>query len=307
MRWISSRNGQRPDAIPGSVVAVRPRFVADGSWGEALRASLAAPLVSLATASLTASARTDSPEDLHRRERMFARWAEWLGQLRVDVDGAGRIDPHDRYVVVALHEGLADVLGLLRLPLGLRFAARDELFDWPGVGRYLSAARHVQVDTTPTRHSTLRLLNQVSEVFESGDSLVVFAQGSILGVEVAFQPGAMILARRFQRPLLPVVLTGSHRVWEHPYGSTLRFGQKISVTVLDPIPPVEMSAASFRALEREMKRVALGEAMAPVRRYRPERDGWWDGYPFEIDPDFADVKTLVDAHRNAPECRIDTD
>jgi len=46
----------------------------------------------------------------------------------------------------------------------------------------------------------------------SSDCLVAFAEGSILGVEVAFQPGAFRIARCFD---LPVVITGSHRDEEH--------------------------------------------------------------------------------------------
>lgn len=65
----------------------------------------------------------------------------------MDADGLDRVDPDERYVVVSLHEGMADVLALFRLPIGLRFAVRDELFDWPGLGRYLSAAGHVRVDS----------------------------------------------------------------------------------------------------------------------------------------------------------------
>lgn len=271
--------------------------MADGGLREKVRAGGAAPLVSAATAILRVTAATGSAETLHRRERMFARWAERLARVEIDVGGVDRIDPAEQYVVVPLHEGFADVLGLFRFPLGLRFAARDELFEWPGLGRYLEAAGHVRVDTVPSSGSARRFLEGVARVFAEGDSLVVFAQGSILGLDVAFRPGAVRVARRFGRPVLPVVLTGSHRVWEHPYRPTLHFGQRISMRVLEPIPPQSISDASFREMERAMKRAALAEGVAPARRYRPEVDGWWDGYEFEIDPDFLDLRRLVDAHR----------
>ena len=46
-----------------------------------------------------------------------------------------------------------------------------------------------------------------------------------------------------------------------------------------------------------MKARALTSA-APVRRYQPEIDGFWDGYRFAIDPDFPDVFDEVARHRS---------
>jgi 1-acyl-sn-glycerol-3-phosphate acyltransferase len=53
-----------------------------------------------------------------------------------------------------------------------------------------------------------------------------------------------------------------------------------------------------QALEREMKLLAEAGPAEP-RRYVPDRDGYWDGYAFEIDPDYPDVFTAVAAHRAA--------
>jgi 1-acyl-sn-glycerol-3-phosphate acyltransferase len=48
------------------------------------------------------------------------------------------------------------------------------------------------------------------------------------------------------------------------------------------------------ALKRRMKQLALE---ANPRRYSPQRDGFWDDYRLDIDPDFEDVWTEVQAHR----------
>ena len=47
-----------------------------------------------------------------------------------------------------------------------------------------------------------------------------------------------------------------------------------------------------------MKDLALQDGMAPVRRFVPERDGWWDGYAFEIDPDFPELAAAIEARRS---------
>ncbi len=223
---------------------------------------------------------------------------EMIGRIEIDVAGLELVDPAEQYVVAPLHEGFADALALLHLPLGLRFVARDELFDWSTLGRYLVATGHPRMETSTSLAGLRRFQRDVVDVFESGDSLVVFPQGSILGIEVAFEPGAMRISRRHERPLLPVVLTGSHRIWEHPYSPTVRFGERISMRVLEPVPADRVDSAAFRRIERTMKRMALDPSMAAPRRFVPERDGWWDDYRYAIDPDFRDVRELVEAHRD---------
>ncbi len=46
-------------------------------------------------------------------------------------------------------------------------------------------------------------------------------------------------------------------------------------------------------LQRQMKALALETS----RRYDPQRDGYWDGYVFNIDPDFPEVRNDMLKHR----------
>ena len=72
--------------------------------------------------------RRNARSALHRVERRWARRAAQYLDIRLDIEGLEHVDPHTQYVVTPLHEGFADVIALLHLPLDLRFAARDELF-----------------------------------------------------------------------------------------------------------------------------------------------------------------------------------
>lgn len=233
---------------------------------------------------------------LHRLERAWGRQAATAARIRIELIGVEHIARNQQYVVAPLHEGFADALALLRLPLDLVFAARDELFAWRYLGRYLRAAEHPLVPTHDGVSGYRALLRAAPTVFGQGESLVVFPQGTILGIESAFSAGAFHLAKRFGRPLLPVVLTGSHLVWEHPYDRGLHLGRTIRLEVLPPVPGTE-AVTRATELEREMKRRALAVVGAPVRRFEPECDGWWDDYPYEIDPSFADLHQRLAEHR----------
>ena len=191
--------------------------------------------------------------------------------------------------------GFADALALLHLPLSFTFVARDELVSFPPIGGHLSRGRHLFIRPERPALTAQNLLRGTRAAVEVGESVVLFPQGSILGIEVAFQPGAFNLARRLGRPILPVVVAGGHRVWEHPFSPTLRTNQSMTMIVLPPVPPGE--AVSQRGMiERHMKQFATASA-TPARHFDPSRDGYWDGYRYEIDLAFPDLAQRISTHR----------
>lgn len=288
-----------------SAAAARPtrtlpggHFAVDGAreWVRAW----AAFLVLFGPARLVLWLAAALPDRLHGRracraaERCWVRLAARLIGLRIRIHGLEHVDRDERYVVVSLHESFADGLALLHLPLSLTAVARDELATFPLLGAQLARGQHLFVRPERPLETTRTLRREARAAIEAGDSILLFPQGSILGIEVAFQPGAFSLARRLGRPLLPIVVTGGHRVWEHPFAPTLRTRQAMTVDVLPPVPPGD--AGSLRTVERRMKEVALASA-TPPRHFDPGRDGFWDGYRYEIDPTFPEVARRVAAHR----------
>jgi 1-acyl-sn-glycerol-3-phosphate acyltransferase len=259
-------------------------------WGVACYLPLGPPLAQLL-------GRTGQRAALHRLERWWARRVVAHLRIALDIAGLEQIDPSEAYVVAPLHESLVDPLALFHLPLPLRFAARDELFAWRVLGPYLRHTGQLCVSPERGAWSYRQLRAQARGVFAQGDSLVIFPQGTILGVETDLLGGAFALARAAQRPLLPVALSGGHRVWEHPYTPRLRYNQRISMRVLPPISAAQLQSNNLDevrvAVRRELKALALGGTMAAPRRFVPERDGYWEGYAYRIDPDFAELAAQV--------------
>jgi len=241
--------------------------------------------------------------ELHRVARWWARGVARHLAIQLDLAGLDLIDPTESYVVTPLHEGFADALGLLHLPLNLRFAARDELFGWRLFGGLLRDTEQLLLCPELGMLSYLQLRRQAPAVLDGGESLVIFPQGSILGIEIDFKAGPFALAASLGRPILPVALTGSHRVWEHPYSPRLRYGQRLSLAVLPPVMPDELRARGVEGarveVQRRLKARALDGRMAPPRRFVPERDGYWDGYAYEIDPAFPSLLDEIARHRQA--------
>lgn len=246
-------------------------------------------------------ARHGDRRALHAVERWWARRLLAHLRVRLVIEGSEQIDPRETYVVTPLHEGFADIPALLHLPLNLRFAARDEIFTWRVLGPYLRDTGQLCVTPERGRWSYRRLLLHARSVFTTGESLVIFPQGTILGIETNFLRGAFALAHAMGRPILPIALTGSHRVWEHPFTPRLRYGQQISLRVLPPVAVDQLGARDVDALRSEIqqrvKAAALSGDMAAPRHYVPARDGYWDGFAFQIDPAFPALAADVAQHR----------
>jgi 1-acyl-sn-glycerol-3-phosphate acyltransferase len=216
-------------------------------------------------------------------------------ELRVTWSGREAIDTDRQYIVLALHESFVDIPLLAAMPLDLRFTAREELFASEDFGALLRSSHHLSVPETRSPSSIRLLVARLRAAVAAGDSIVVFPQGSLLGVEVAFQPGAWRLAQMLALPVLPVAIAGTHGVWGHPFNNEVHVARNVCVTVLPPIEPSDWSADRARATERSLKRSAIETGLA--RRFDPHRDGWWDEYAFEIDPDFDGLKRQIEAHR----------
>ncbi len=301
----------QPPMTPDHTASVAPAgasrillggHLAVGSTREWLRA-WAAVLILLGPARLILRIATVLPNLLPIRgraacraaERWWARLAARLLGLSMHINGLEHIDLDEQYVVVALHEGFADGLAILHLPLSFTVVARDELAAFPVLGGHLKRGRHILIRPERPVSTTRSLLRDARAAIESGESVLLFPQGSILGIEVAFQPGAFNLAERLGRPILPVVVTGGHRVWEHPFSPRLRTNQSMSLTVFPPVPPEEVTARRGM-IERSMKQAALASA-TPPRHFDPGRDGYWDDYRYEIDLAFPDLAQRIATHR----------
>jgi len=295
--WFSQYPAVMALKLPGG------RFEVDGALQWLRAAGGAGLLLGPGAWAVTGAARWGSRAALHRAEQRWARQARRVLGMELEIRGLADL-PQRPCVVASLHEGFADAIALLHLPVPLTFPARDELHHWKVLGRYLERSAQPVMSTSSPVAAYRSLLRGARAAVTRGESVAVFPQGSILGVEVAFRRGAFRLADRLGIPLVPVVITGTHQVWEHPYSPRLRFGCRVEVDVL-PFPEIGGSEEAAPRLEQEMRGVALRPGRAPARRFDPLRDGFWDGYDYTIDPAFEGLATLVADHRDEVKARRD--
>ena len=63
-------------------------------------------------------------------------------------------------------------------------------------------------------------------------------------------------------------------------------------------PAADQTLHPGTILVAEPEDLALAAVDAPARRFVPSRDGYWDGYAYEIDPMFSELAADVARHRS---------
>ena len=238
---------------------------------------------------------------LHALERWWARGVSRHLAIQLDVSGLEHIDPTEPYIVTPLHEGFADVLALLQLPLDLRFVARDELFEWPYFGGLLRDTGQVKICPEQGAASYSSSVARPRDP-GLGESLVVFPQGSILGIEIDFKRWA-VRARPGARSTDPA---------DRPHRRSPGLGASVLATAaLRPAGQSPGAASASRqpparrldveglsaTVQRRSRTPRSSGTMAPPRRFVPSRDGYWDGFTYTIDSSLVE-SWLADVARH---------
>jgi 1-acyl-sn-glycerol-3-phosphate acyltransferase len=139
---------------------------------------------------------------------------------KISLYGEEFIDSSLNYIIVSNHRSYTDILFAgAAVPLQFRWLAKRSLFRIPVIGAAMRIAGYISVERTKYK-SASRSLRQVKAVLEKGTSSIwIFPEGTrtpkdALGV---FKRGAFILARETGKPLLPVVLVNTDKLFVRPW------------------------------------------------------------------------------------------
>lgn len=170
----------------------------------------------------------------------LARTVFFAQGLKFTVTGMENIPKDTGAVVVTNHTGYMDFtyvgLPFRKYRRYVRFMAKKEVFDHPIAGPIMRSLKHIPVDRTDGSLAfdhAVRLLKD--------DELVgVFPESTISrSFEVKnLKPGAVRMAKETGKPILPVLIVGSQRVWTKGHPKHLgRSNTPIHLKVLPPWYP----------------------------------------------------------------------
>jgi 1-acyl-sn-glycerol-3-phosphate acyltransferase len=191
----------------------------------------------------------------------FARFAWspsilWIAGAKVRVEPIPPL-PDGPLIFAVNHESALDILALLKtLPRPFRFVAKQELFDLPVFGWYMSIGGHVAVDRG-NHARAVASLRRAGQIVRSGTSLLVFPEGtrSKDGRILPFKKGPFVLAVEAGVPLVPVAISGAGRIT--PKGHIAVVPGEIRIALGEPVSPADFPDKTALLVEVRRRVIAL--------------------------------------------------
>ncbi len=210
--------------------------------------------LSLGAGSILVAMITGRSDLAHGIARVWGNINLWAAGVKVEVRGLENIDPSNSYVYAANHQSLFDIFTLLgKLPVQFRWLAKTELFNIFVLGRAMRAAGYIPIDRG-NRRRAFESMSIAAQRIREGTSVVIFPEGtrSLDGVLQEFKKGGFILALNSQHPIVPITISGSHRILPKRGSWRIHSGHVV-MTVSTPIPTHGLTSRERDELLREVR------------------------------------------------------
>ncbi|GAB6037984.1 lysophospholipid acyltransferase family protein [Fundidesulfovibrio butyratiphilus] len=176
----------------------------------------------------------------YRLETLWARLCLWTAGVEVRAD-LSALKPGQTYVFMANHQSQYDILvmfsALRNYPM--RFVAKESLFKIPIFGWAMLRTGHIPVLRENSRKA-MRSIDQAAEAAKRGLCMLIFPEGTRnldTSALADFKIGGMIMALKCERPVAPLIITGSGELL--PKGKIVPKPGVVRVTALDPFDATE--------------------------------------------------------------------
>jgi 1-acyl-sn-glycerol-3-phosphate acyltransferase len=186
---------------------------------------------------------------------------------RLSYKGLENVPMTGGVIIASNHQTYLDpVWKSLPIKREIRYLAWSESFDWPIVGKMITAlgAWPIQIE-----RADKTMLRRTSQWLRRGGALVIYPEGGRClpdGKMLRFKPGAARMALDASIPILPITIRGGHRVW--PRGWRLPHIHKVEV-IYHPLQYVTIHEGedARQAARRETDRLAetIGSALKEQR------------------------------------------
>lgn len=153
------------------------------------------------------STRNDLPRQLAARRmiswtwRHFVRYLQWSGVLSVEFKGLEKLGRPGQ-LVLCNHPSLLDVVLMIGHCSDLNCLVKKDLVNNPTMCNQIRAAGYLPND------ESLEMLEEVERIFQSGQSLLIFPEGTRTGWDgkIKLHRGAVSIGLRSASVITPVVI-----------------------------------------------------------------------------------------------------
>ncbi|MEO8035904.1 MAG: lysophospholipid acyltransferase family protein [Acidobacteriota bacterium] len=185
--------------------------------------------------------------------RFWARSLVRAAGIDLRIEGAERLQPEQRYILVANHYSYFDIPCILAaVPLPIRFLAKVSLFKIPIFGWAIGRAGFIPIDRK-NRRTAVKSFDLAAERIRKGNTIVVFPEEGRTRTRHmrAFQRGGFLLAIKTGLSIVPVAVDSTFDVF--PVGATRVKPGPVTIRIGDPIPTAGRSVREKEVLATETR------------------------------------------------------
>lgn len=198
-------------------------------------------------------------------QRIFFRNILRLAGARFEVRRSPGFDPHRTSLFICNHVNLFDPFVIYSaIPQFLRGFELESHFTIPVYGWMMGRFGNIPVPDMPSREGLEAMRNRAKTAFDSGTSLIAFAEGSRTrdGHVQEFKKGIFGLAQKFGIPIVPVSLIGSYQFFQT--GNWMLYPRKIVVYLHDTIETKDTPRGDVDALKQQVHAIVAGPVEADL-------------------------------------------
>ena len=208
---------------------------------------------------------------LHRYSTFWALLYLWANPFwKIKFEGAQNVRKGETYVIVCNHQSALDIALLYRLKMHFKWVAKRELFRVPVIGWNLWLNRYITVERSNPK-SAIKMIQQAIKHLNQRSSVLLFAEGTRTtdGKIKRFKDGAFIIAKKANRPILPVVIDGTLEALPKK-GFVIKGRQTFKVKILPAIEVTEFMDKSPSELAKMAKEMIEKEHRLMAPKYYKE-------------------------------------
>lgn len=160
---------------------------------------------------------------------------------RFSVHGKGNIDPDEKYILVANHSSLFDIVAIISFYPGVTWFGHERLLKIPLFGTLLKMTDYVAF-TKPSYINTKKMLDELVRKSRH-QSVAIFPEGTrtLNGNINEFYKGFIYLFRASGNGILPVTLNGFYQL-KPKNRSYINFDSELNVFIHKPIKREQLIA-----------------------------------------------------------------
>ena len=196
---------------------------------------------------------------VHECSRYICKCLFDLPRLKRTIDGVENIEKGKSYVMVMNHNSGVDIFAAYKIPLNFRWVSKREVFRVPFMGPLLTIHGDIPIERGNPSEALAKVLSLGRLWLGRGASVAIFPEGtrSKTGEINRFKMGAFNLAKEANVEILPIVMTGTNKMFRK--GWLMNWRNRVAIRVMKPIPVEEVAATDVKDMAQRVRESMIDE------------------------------------------------